>query len=56
MKSKSEMLQAAKQFAKEIGAPDATIYDHAGKQTSIALKRFCQEIGTTLKVLEEGTP
>jgi hypothetical protein len=56
MKSKSEALQAAKQFAKEIGAPDATICDHSGEQTSIALKRFCQEIGATLKVLEEGIP
>jgi hypothetical protein len=56
MKSKSEALQAVKQFAKEIGAPDAMICDHSGEQTSIALKRFCQEIGATLKVLEEGTP
>ncbi len=55
-KSKSEVLQAAKQFAKEIGAPDATICDHSGEQTSISLKRFCQEIGTTLRVLEEGIP
>jgi hypothetical protein len=56
MKSKSEVLQAVKQFAKEIGAPDAIICDMAGEQTSNALKRFCQEIGTTLRVLEEGTP
>ena len=56
MKSKAEVLQAVKQFAKEIGAPDAIICDMAGEQTSPALKRFCQEIGTTLKFLEEGTP
>jgi hypothetical protein len=56
MKSKAEVLQAVKQFAKEIGAPDAIICDMAGEQTSNALKRFCQEIGTTLRVLEEGTP
>jgi hypothetical protein len=56
MKSKAEVLQAVKQFAKEIGAPDAIICDMAGEQTSHALKRFCQEIGTTLRVLEEGTP
>jgi hypothetical protein len=56
MKSKAEILQAVKQFAKEIGAPDAIIGDMAGEQTSHALKRFCQEIGTTIRVLEEGTP
>jgi hypothetical protein len=41
---------------KEIGAPNTIICDMAGEQTSQALKRFCQEIGTTLRVLEEGTP
>jgi hypothetical protein len=57
MKSKAEVLQAVKQFAKEIGAPEeAIICDVAGKQMSQGLKKFCQEIGTTLRVLEEGTP
>jgi hypothetical protein len=56
MKSKGEALQAVKQFAKEIGAPEALICDMSGEQTSHALKRFCNEIGTTLRVLEEGTP
>jgi hypothetical protein len=56
MKSKAEVLQAVKQFAKEIGAPGAIICNMAGEQTSHALKNFCQEIGTTLHVLEEGTP
>ena len=45
-----------KQFAKEIGAPDAIICDAAGKQTSGALREFCHKIGTALWVLEEGTP
>ena len=56
MKSKSEVLLAVKQFAKEIGAPDAIICDMSGEQTSKAVRQFCSEIGTTLKVLEEGTP
>ena len=56
MKSKSEVLQAVKQFAKEIGAPEALINDMSGEQTSKSLKKFCNEIGTTLRVLEEGTP
>ena len=45
-----------KQFAKEIGAPEAIICDMAGEQTSQELKRFCQEIRTMLRVLEKGTP
>ena len=54
MKSKAEVSQAVQQFSKKmIGAPDAIICDMAGEQTSHALKRFCQEIGTTLRVLEE---
>jgi hypothetical protein len=56
MKSKSEVLQAVKQFAKEIGAPEALICDAAREQKSEEVKKFCHEIGTTLRVLEEGTP
>ena len=56
MRSKSEVLQAVKQFAKEIGAPDAIISDMAGEQTSLVLRKFCNEIRTTLRALEEGTP
>jgi hypothetical protein len=56
MKSKSEVLQAVKQFAKEIGAPDAIILDAAGEQSSQSLRKFCSEMGTTLRYLEEGTP
>ena len=54
--SKSEVLQAVKQFAKEIGAPDAIICDAAAEQKSKPLRKFLGEIGTTLRVLEEGTP
>jgi hypothetical protein len=56
MKSKKDTLLAVKQFAKEIGAPEAIISDPSGEQTSHALKLFCNEIGTTLRALEEGTP
>ena len=56
MKSKGEVPQALKQFAKEIGAPDAFICDHSGEQTSKEVRQFCHKIGTTLRVLEEGTP
>jgi hypothetical protein len=56
MRSKKEVLQAVKQFAKEIGAPDAIIADAAREQKSLELRKFCSEIRTTLQVLEEGTP
>jgi hypothetical protein len=56
MKSKAEVPEAVKQLAKEIGAPEAIMCDMAGEQTSHSLKTFCHEIGTALRVLEEGTP
>ena len=55
MKSKSEVLQALKQFAKEIGAPDAIISNAAREQKSKDLRKFLTEIGSTLRVLEKGT-
>ena len=56
MRRKGEVLQAMKQFAKEIGAPDAFVADMSGEQTSAAVRTFCNEIGSTLRALEEGTP
>jgi hypothetical protein len=56
MRSKKEVLQAVKQFVKEIGAPDTIIADAARQQKSQELRKFCSEIGTKLRVLEEGTP
>ena len=47
-KRKSDVLQAVKQFSKEIGAPDAIVCDMAGEQMSPDLKQFCDMIGTTL--------
>ena len=55
MQTKSEVLQAVKQFAKEIGAPDAIICDMSHEQTLRSLRKFCGEIGNTLHFLE-GTP
>ena len=56
MKRKSEVMQAVKQFAKKVGAPDAIVCDMASEQTSAEVKQFCNTIGTTLLALEEGTP
>ena len=56
MRRKSEVLQALKQFAKEIGAPTSIIADMSGEQMSHNVQKFCNDIGTTLRTLEEGTP
>jgi hypothetical protein len=56
MTKEADVLKAVKQFAKEVGAPDALICDAAKAQTSKDMKKFCNEIGTTLRALEEGTP
>ncbi len=55
-KQESEVLQAVKQFANEIGARAALICDAERTQISKAMKTFCNEIGTTLRALVEGTP
>ena len=56
MRRKSEVLQALKQFAKEIGTPTSIIADMSGEQMSHDVRKFCNDIGTTLRALEEGTP
>ena len=56
MKRKSEDLLAIKQFAKEVGAPDAIVSDMAKEQVSQEVHNFCNTIGTMLRALEEGTP
>ena len=56
MRRKSEVLQAIKQFAKDIGAPTSIIADMSGKQMSHVIRKFCNNIGTTFWALEEGTP
>ena len=45
-----------KQFTKEIGALEAIICDGSGEQTVIEVKKYCGDIGTTLRILEEDTP
>ena len=56
MKKASEVLQAIKQFVKAIGAPDAIICDASKAQTSNKVRQFCNDIGTSLRVLEEDIP
>jgi len=52
----AEVLQAIKQFAKEIGSPKAFIMDAANAQKSKDIRHFCSQIGSSLRILEEGTP
>ena len=56
MKQRSDLPHALKQFCKEIGAPDAIVCDSGGEQVSNQVKQFCNDIGTSLRALEEGTP
>ena len=56
MRQRSDLLAAMKQFAKEIGAPDAIVCDMSKEQTSSKIRHFCNDIGTSLRALEEGTP
>ena len=56
MKSKGEVLLALKMSAKEIGAPDAIVCDALGEQTNKQVKAFLNKIGTSLCILEQGTP
>ena len=51
-----QILQAIKQFVKAIGAPDAIIHDASRSQKSKEVRKYCNDIGTTLRVLEENTP
>eukprot|EP00957_Ditylum_brightwellii_P007046 533385-Ditylum_brightwellii.AAC.1 len=56
MKTRSNVMQSVKEFAKVVGAPDLIICDAAREQKSENLKNFLGELGTMLRVLEEGTP
>ena len=56
MKKEAEVLHALKEFAKAVGAPEALVVDAAKAQKSEEVWKFCTEIGTTLRVLEEHTP
>ena len=56
MKSKGEDIKAYKKVAKDIGAPEAIIFDVEGEKISNSIRKFCRDIGITLMALEEGTP
>ena len=55
MPSKSNVPKAIKAFVKSVGAPEAIICDAARGHTSKAIKSFCNNVGTSLLILEENT-
>lgn len=55
MKAKSQFQDCLKLFCKEVGIPHTLVVDKSGEQTSQAVKKFTQQVGTTLRVLEEST-
>ena len=56
MKSKGLVPQALKQFVKEIGAPETFVLDPSGEKTSREVNKFCNNIETALRILEDGSP
>ena len=55
MELKSKFKDALHSFCKEVGVPIALVVDPSGEQTSKAVKQFCNQVGTTLRILEEST-
>jgi hypothetical protein len=55
MRKVSEYPQALKLFAKDVGAPDVLVADLHPSNKSKDVKAFCNQIGTTLRILEEST-
>ena len=55
MQSKGNFPDALKLFCKEVGVPEKLVVDPSGEQTSRKVKKFCNQVGTTLRILEEST-
>ena len=56
MKSQSEFQTALHWFCKQTGVPVSLVMDAHRAQTSNNIKRFCDQVGTTPRILEKGTP
>ena len=56
MKKQSDFHQALHRFCKEVGVPEKLVMDAHPAQTSSATRRLCSQVGTIMKVLEQGTP
>lgn len=55
MSSKSQFPDALQMFCKEVGVPTTLVVDPSGEQTSRQVRRFCHQVGTSLRILEEAT-
>ena len=56
MASQEEFKTALHWFCKQVGVPVDLIVDGHKAQTSKDVRRFCNQIGTTLRILERNTP
>ena len=56
MRSQSKFNTALHWFCKQVGVPVSLIIDGHKAQKSNETRRFCSQVGTTLKILEVGTP
>ena len=56
MQSQNEFPVALHWFCKQVGVPVNLIVDGHNSQTSSDGKTFCHQDGTTLNMLETGTP
>ena len=56
MRSQEEFETTLHWFCKQVGVPNTLIADAHKLQTSYKIKRFCDQVGTTLRVLERNTP
>ena len=55
MERKSQFIDSLQMFYKEVGAPNTLVVDPAGEQTSNNVRKLCNQVGTTLRILEEST-
>ena len=56
MKPKEQFPTTLHWFCKKVGVPDILVVDGYSAQTSNEVKQFCDQVGTTIKILETGTP
>ena len=56
LQSKSQVKQAIRLFCKEVGVPSTFIGDQSGEQTSNEVRQYIKSVGSSLRLLEEGTP
>ena len=56
MQSQKEFQTALHLFCKQVGVPVSLVVDGHLSHASPTVRRFCDQVGTTLRVLETGTP